>query len=180
MSIEPKSAPSPAGSGTQAPGDERQVVVQAATAAESAVVIQVGGDLILSDDGLRPLFATPQDAGECPFPGLDAFGPGQSKWFYGREAVTGDLLRYLDEMTVGGGPSGPLLLVAPSGAGKSSLLGAGLLTALAEGRLPAPRSAGWPRVLITPGPHPAGTLRAALATLASAQAPAGDARIIVV
>jgi len=75
--------------------------------------------------------------------------------------------------------------VAPSGAGKSSLLGAGLLTALAEGRLPAPRSAAWPRVLITPGPHPLEVLRAALATLAGA-APAAaavtpqDGRVVLV
>lgn len=47
-------------------------------------------------------------AGECPYPGLNAFGPGQAKWFFGREAVTGELLRHLDAMTRGG-PGGPLL-----------------------------------------------------------------------
>ena len=113
--------------------------VQTAQAAESAVVIQVGGDLYLSDAGLTSLWTpTETTPGECPYPGLDAFGPGQAKWFFGRETVTGELLRYLDEMARGG-PGGPLLVVAPSGTGKSSLLGAGLLSALAEGRLAGSR-----------------------------------------
>jgi WD40 repeat protein len=146
--------------------------VQTATAAESAVVIQVGGDLYLSDAALGELWAPRQPAtpGECPYPGLDAFGPSQAKWFFGRDNVTGDLLRYLDQMARGG-PGGPLLVVAPSGTGKSSLLGAGLLTALAEGRLAAAGSATWPRVMITPGPRPARTLRTALESLAKAPPP---------
>ena len=154
--------------------------VQTASAAESAVVIQVGGDLYLSDAGLTSLWTPTETApGECPYPGLDAFGPGQAKWFFGRETVTGELLRYLDEMALGG-PGGPLLVVAPSGTGKSSLLGAGLLNALAEGRLPAPGSALWPRLMITPGSHPLRTLRAALATLATVQTATGDSRFVVV
>ena len=157
-----------------------RVHVQTAQAAESAVVIQVGGDLYLSDAGLTSLWTPTETApGECPYPGLDAFGPGQAKWFFGRETVTGELLRYLDEMVLGG-PGGPLLVVAPSGTGKSSLLGAGLLNALAEGRLPAPGSAAWPRLMITPGSHPLGTLRSALATLANVQTVGGDARFVVV
>ena len=165
--------------GQSAPGQSR-VHVQTAQAAESAVVIQVGGDLYLSDAGLSSLW-TPTETvpGECPYPGLDAFGPGQAKWFFGRETVTGQLLRYLDEMARGG-PGGPLLVVAPSGTGKSSLLGAGLLNALAEGRLPAPGSALWPRLIITPGSHPLLTLRSALATLATVQTAAMDTRLIVV
>jgi WD40 repeat protein len=156
------------------------VHVQTASAAESAVVIQVGGDLYLSDAGLTSLWTPTETApGECPYPGLDSFGPGQARWFFGREALTGELLRYLDEMALGG-PGGPLLVVAPSGTGKSSLLGAGLLNALAEGRLPVPGSALWPRLMITPGSHPLRTLQAALATLATAQTGTGDSRFVVV
>jgi len=157
-----------------------RVHVQTAQAAESAVVIQVGGDLYLSDAGLTSLWTPTETApGECPYPGLDAFGPGQAKWFFGRETVTGQLLRYLDQMVLGG-PGGPLLVVAPSGTGKSSLLGAGLLNALAEGRLPSPGSAAWPRLMITPGSHPLRTLRSALATLANVQTVGGDSRFVVV
>jgi WD40 repeat protein len=166
---------------TPSPAEGQHVNLhQTATAAESAVVIQVGGDLYLSDSGLSALW-TPQQAvaGECPYPGLDAFGPGQARWFFGREAATADLLRHLNEMSLGA-LGGPLLVVAPSGAGKSSLLGAGLLSALAAGQLPAPGSAAWPRVMITPGPHPKATLSAALATVAQAQTLAMDARVVLV
>jgi ABC-type glutathione transport system ATPase component len=45
-----------------------------------------------------------------------------------------------------------LAIVGPSGNGKSSLLRAGLLPALASGVLP--RSSGWPRVVMRPGEHP--------------------------
>jgi WD40 repeat protein len=176
---QPGQAQSPAETGGPAPETSR-VHVQTAQAAESAVVIQVGGDLYLSDAGLTSLWTPTETApGECPYPGLDAFGPGQAKWFFGREALTGELLRYLDQMAVGG-PGGPLLVVAPSGTGKSSLLGAGLLNALAEGRLPAPGSASWPRLMITPGSHPLRTLRSALATLANVQTAGADSRFVVV
>jgi len=177
---QPEQAQSPAEAAGEAPPEGSRVHVQTASAAESAVVVQVGGDLYLSDAGLTSLWTPTETApGECPYPGLDAFGPGQAKWFFGRETVTGELLGHLDEMTLGG-PGGPLLVVAPSGAGKSSLLGAGLLNALAEGRLPALGSASWPRLMITPGPHPLQTLRAALATIATVQTVTGDWRCVVV
>jgi WD40 repeat protein len=177
---QPETAPSPAVAAEQAPPEGSRVHVQTAQAAESAVVIQVGGDLYLSDAGLAGLWTPAETApGECPYPGLDAFGPGQAKWFFGRETLTGELLRYLDEMTRGG-PGGPLLVVAPSGTGKSSLLGAGLLNALAEGRLAVPGSAQWPRLMITPGSHPLMTFRSALATLANVQTAALDTRFVVV
>jgi WD40 repeat protein len=177
---QPEGAPSPAAADGGTPPERSRVHVQTAQAAESAVVIQVGGDLYLSDAGLTSLWTPTETApGECPYPGLDAFGPGQAKWFFGRETVTGELLRYLDEMARGG-PGGPLLVVAPSGTGKSSVLGAGLLNALAEGRLPAPGSALWPRLMLTPGSHPLRTLRSVLATLATVQTVSADSRFVVV
>jgi WD40 repeat protein len=152
-------------------------VEQQATAAGASVVIQVGRDLYVSDAGLSSLW-TPgaTTPGECPFPGLGAFGPAQSGWFFGRERLTGELLQMLDEgLRTGSGE--PLLLVGPSGAGKSSLLGAGLLAAVADGRLPAPGSHSWPRIMFTPGSHPARTLREALAACVQARdgTSAGDA-----
>nr|WP_165974828.1 hypothetical protein [Nonomuraea deserti] len=47
---------------------------------------------------------------------------------------------------------GPLTVVAPSGAGKSSLLRAGLLAALRRGALPGAQ--GWPVLLFVPGERP--------------------------
>jgi WD40 repeat protein/transcriptional regulator with XRE-family HTH domain len=116
----------------------------------------------------------PRDTGPCPYPGLVAFGPGESHWFFGRAQVTADLLRRLDERLGGGGP---LAVVAPSGAGKSSLLAAGLIPALAEGALPG--SPDWPVVTVTPGAHPLSTLAGRFAAVtgadpAAAAAAAGD------
>lgn len=138
---------------------ERPIQVQRAEATDAAVIIQVGRDLYVSDPALSALWVPGETTpGQCPFPGLDVFGPGQARWFFGRQRLTGDLLQMLDES----GP-GLVLVVGPSGAGKSSLLGAGLLAAISEGRFPAPGSPSWPRLMITPGAHPAQTLRDALA-----------------
>lgn len=47
-----------------------------------------------------------------------------------------------------------MVVVGPSGSGKSSLLRAGLLTALGRGEVNVPGSAEWPWLLLTPGEHP--------------------------
>jgi hypothetical protein len=49
---------------------------------------------------------------------------------------------------------GPLMLVAPSGAGKSSLLNAGLVPALRRGDFPMPGADRWPVVTFTPTSRP--------------------------
>ncbi|MBV9314343.1 MAG: hypothetical protein JO100_11545 [Pseudonocardia sp.] len=59
----------------------------------------------------------------------------------------------MDERLAGGGV---LAVVAASGAGKSSLLAAGLIPALARGAVPGSRD--WPVVVSTPGAHPLATL----------------------
>ncbi|MCW2931355.1 MAG: hypothetical protein JWM19_2317 [Actinomycetia bacterium] len=185
MSMQPQPAASP-GNGQPDQGqpvEGQAVYVQTANAAESAVVIQVAGDLHISDPGQLDRWLAPGQPtapGECPYPGLDAFGPGQARWFFGRDAAISDVLGYLDMMRQGG-PGGPLLVVAPSGTGKSSLLRAGLWKALDEGRLPVPGSQSWPRVAITAlGPRPAQTLRSALATVTSTRGIPLDSRTIVV
>ncbi|MGW7540855.1 WD40 repeat domain-containing protein [Streptomyces sp. NPDC054770] len=86
---------------------------------------------------------------ECPYPGLTAFGIDQSQWFFGRDDVLAGLLVRLDRCRAVGGA---LVVVAPSGAGKSSLLRAGLLAALERGALPG--STRWPLVWLNPTSHP--------------------------
>ncbi|MYY01424.1 MULTISPECIES: transporter substrate-binding domain-containing protein [unclassified Streptomyces] len=92
--------------------------------------------------------ATPQP---CPYPGLAAFDLSKAQWFFGREQLitelAGRLARRMDL-------ADPLVLMGPSGSGKSSLLGAGLLTALGKGAIPVPGSRTWPHLLITPTEHP--------------------------
>ncbi|WP_259407594.1 nSTAND1 domain-containing NTPase [Streptomyces akebiae] len=91
-----------------------------------------------------------QSAETCPYRGLSAFTPEDGEWFFGREQATAALVERIFER-VG---SGPLLLAAPSGAGKSSLLNAGLVPALRRGDLPMPGADRWPVVQLTPTARP--------------------------
>src|SRR5262249_6610638 len=99
----------------------------------------------------------------CPYPGMVAFGPGDAPFFQGREKLVATLLSRLGLQIRRGG--GPLVVVGPSGVGKSSLLRAGLLPALAAGDLPIEGSASWPRMYLRPGPDPLAELAAQVAML---------------
>ncbi|GGZ06998.1 hypothetical protein CP967_01235 [Streptomyces nitrosporeus] len=99
----------------------------------------------------------------CPYPGLVAFGLSQAQWFFGREQLITELAgRLAGSMDL----SDPLVLMGPSGTGKSSLLGAGLLSALGKGAMPVPGSRTWPHLLITPTEHPLAELATRLERLA--------------
>ena len=86
---------------------------------------------------------------DAPYRGLARFEREDARWFFGREDVT-DLLAAMAEEAA---PL-PLVLVGASGAGKSSLLRAGLM----------PRLTG-PVGLLEPGGDPLAALRAVLADL---------------
>jgi WD40 repeat protein len=91
--------------------------------------------------------------GICPFKGLASFEPVDADYFFGRERLVAELVARL----VGAGFLG---IVGPSGSGKSSVLRAGLLPALAGGVLPG--SEGWRRLLLRPGERPLEELRRVL------------------
>jgi WD40 repeat protein/tRNA A-37 threonylcarbamoyl transferase component Bud32 len=91
--------------------------------------------------------------GTCPFKGLASFEPVDADYFFGRERLVAELVARL----VGAGFLG---IIGPSGSGKSSVLRAGLLPALAEGVLPG--SGGWRRLLLRPGERPMEELRRVL------------------
>jgi WD40 repeat protein/DNA-binding SARP family transcriptional activator len=115
--------------------------VSAAQAASERELDYAGGD------------ATPL-ATVCPFRGLAPFEAAHERYFFGRERLVAELVARL----VGA----PLLaVVGPSGSGKSSVVRAGLLPALARGVLPG--SEDWPQALMRPGPHPRAELERALA-----------------
>ncbi|KUO06073.1 NACHT and WD repeat domain-containing protein [Streptomyces caeruleatus] len=97
---------------------------------------------------------------ECPYPGMASFGTEEARWFFGRDIATARLTARLDERLQEGGP---LALVASSGAGKSSLLMAGLLPALKRGALPGSRH--WPVLAFTPTARPLEALTAQIRTL---------------
>jgi WD40 repeat protein/DNA-binding SARP family transcriptional activator len=93
----------------------------------------------------------------CPFKGLASFDVDDAEYFFGREQLVAQLVARL----VGA----PLLaIVGPSGSGKSSVLRAGLLPALAGGVLPG--SDERQQMLIRPGEHPMEELNRAGAAVA--------------
>jgi WD40 repeat protein len=73
-----------------------------------------------------------------PYPGLASFTEEDAKYFFGRELEVEALLKKLRRPRL-------IALVAPSGAGKSSFLRAGLLPALPKG---------WEALITTPGDRP--------------------------
>ncbi|HUS15944.1 MAG TPA: adenylate/guanylate cyclase domain-containing protein [Chloroflexia bacterium] len=104
---------------------------------------------------------------ENPYKGLRAFQEEDAPDFFGRAALTARLLARMGEGT-------PLcrflVVVGPSGSGKSSVVRAGLLPALRRGALPG--SAGWHIASLIPGAEPLIELESALLRLAP---PAGIA-----
>lgn len=99
---------------------------------------------------------------ECPYPGLAAFAPEQARWFHGRDRLVGQIVERIDTTLDTGRP---IMVVAPSGAGKSSLLRAGVLPRISTGSLPVAGSTQWPHLWLTPTAHPVDALAAGLAAV---------------
>ena len=99
----------------------------------------------------------PRWTGGCPYRGLLPYGQAHEAVFFGREQLTAALAGSLVQ-------SGLVMLTGASGAGKTSLLQAGLVPALARG-VQVPGSASWPRISMTPGTGPLTELAAQLARL---------------
>ncbi|WP_431930345.1 hypothetical protein [Nonomuraea jabiensis] len=106
--------------------------------------------------------------GGAPYRGLWPFEREHAPIFHGRERDTARLLGRLAERLTG---SGLVMVAGASGAGKSSLLRAGLRPAISRGLLPgAPGSEHWPQLLMTPGEHPLDELAVRLSHLGGLEA----------
>ena len=134
---------------------------------------QTGADLRRLLDAVRALrIPQPRTADVparwdgSPFLGLMPFEEEHSAVFYGRHRLTQELTNRLGERLSTGEI---LLVIGASGAGKSSLLRAGLLAAVADDRL-VPGSSRWPRWALNPSASPLQHMAANLANLG-----AGDA-----
>lgn len=98
----------------------------------------------------------------CPYKGLASFQPEDASFFFGRTALIGELVRRLSA-------SRTLVIGGPSGGGKSSLMRAGLIPALAAGALPG--SQHWTTLLFSPGDDALGELAHQLGRLAPDRPP---------
>ena len=98
----------------------------------------------------------------CPYLGLVPFQERDARFFYGRDDLVTQLVQRLVARLDG---TGMLLVAGESGAGKSSLLRAGLMPRLAAGAL-GPGSQRWPRRVIRPTGSPLRELAMQLAEVA--------------
>src|SRR5271157_647554 len=105
---------------------------------------------ITGKKGAEPV--EPRYEGVCPYRGLEPFGTGDARFFFGRENLTdwlvSDLRREIHA------PQGVRLLavLGPSGSGKSSVVLAGLIPRLKEGAIEG--SERWPIAIVRPGDDP--------------------------
>ncbi|MGW3367817.1 nSTAND1 domain-containing NTPase [Streptosporangium canum] len=90
-------------------------------------------------------------ADDGPYQGLAPFGREQAVLFHGRGQATARLQAMVTDKRAGGGL---IMVTGASGAGKSSLLHAGLLPALTDASGDPSGCSSWPQVCFTPAERP--------------------------
>ena len=121
-------------------------------------------DVLAARDGTTPGASAGPPARwmrRCPYRGLLPFGESDADVFYGRERLAAELAEKVAARISRGGL---VVVTGASGAGKSSLLRAGLLPILARGQQ-VPGSERWPRIVMTPTKDPLAELAARLAAV---------------
>ena len=122
---------------------------------ELAVIEQRAGEW--QPEPAEPSASGPRWDGGCPYRGLLPYDQAHAAVFCGRERLTAELAGLL-------AGTGIVMVTGASGAGKTSLLRAGLVPALARG-VQVPGSQGWPVVSLTVTARPLTDLAAGLARL---------------
>ena len=112
-------------------------------------VVNLERQILCHDPDLAAPPRSPNGAGGrvivCPYKGLASFEAADAEYFCGREQIVANLIARVAEGRLVG-------IVGASGMGKSSLLRAGLMPALAAGALPGSET--WEYVLVRPGGDP--------------------------
>jgi WD40 repeat protein len=122
-------------------------------------------------DGLAlPPLASVSGVAASPYRGLGAFEEQDAVFFFGRENAATEVLWRMSRLA---GGRGLLMVSGASGAGKSSLLRAGVLPRLRGAGLAKARdAASWPCLVFTPGHAPLDELASRVALLAGMDAAA--------
>jgi DNA-binding SARP family transcriptional activator/WD40 repeat protein len=117
---------------------------------------------VLERGRIAPGVHDPAMLGVCPYKGLARYEAADAPFFFGRERLVALLVaRLAADRFVG--------VIGASGSGKSSLVRAGLVPAVAAGALPG--SGAWPTCTFTPGEHPLRSFAEALAPSAGIPGP---------
>jgi ABC-type sugar transport system substrate-binding protein/DNA-binding CsgD family transcriptional regulator len=114
--------------------------------------------LIGESDTARVAAVEASEPPENPYKGLHPFRETDAQDFFGREALVAQLLQRLSEQ------QRFLAVIGPSGSGKSSVVSAGLVPAVRQGKLPG--SERWLVATLFPGAYPLEELEAALLRIA--------------
>jgi transcriptional regulator with XRE-family HTH domain len=143
-------------------GPARELFVAAARGKAPA------GQVLAAVNGAQP--QPPGAVTASPYRGLAVFEEQHAAFFFGRDTAAAEVLDRMSRR-----PGGPGLLVVSgfSGAGKSSLLRAGVLPRIRQsGLAAAPEAASWPCLVFTPTRDPLDELSLRVAPLAGADAAA--------
>ena len=146
--------------------------------ASGALGVQVGegntqivyayGRQTWADGVVPPPLATVSGVVDSPYRGLNTFEERDAPFFFGREAAATQVLARMSRQIDG---SGLLVVSGVSGAGKSSLLRAGVLPRLRWiGLVSIAHARSWPCLLFTPARAPLDELAVRVARLAGADA----------
>ena len=133
-------------------------------------IIYTYGRQTWADGVVPPPLATVSGMIDSPYRGLSTFEERDAAFFFGRDAAATRVLARLSGQIDG---TGLLVVSGVSGAGKSSLLRAGVLPRLrGVGLVSARSAASWPCLLFTPARAPLEELAVQVARLAGADAAA--------
>ncbi|HEX8004869.1 MAG TPA: BTAD domain-containing putative transcriptional regulator, partial [Trebonia sp.] len=151
----------------------RHVLVDELGAEPGSDLQDLQQQVLAADPGLAFADAS-RPAGEAvpafPYRGLNAFGEQDAGLFFGRGDATARVLELMSGCLDG---AGLIIVSGVSGAGKSSLLHAGVLPGLRRaGLAAAPEAALWPCLTFTPGRSPVAELAVQVAPLTGVDAAA--------
>lgn len=146
--------------------DFRNLLIGEMGVEPSSDLSQLEEQILLQDPALVPrrsARAISEAPSRNPYKGLGAFDEIDAGDFFGRDKLVGEMVDAL------AGGSRLLVLVGPSGSGKSSAVRAGLIPALREGRVPG--SDRWILSTMVPGRNPFEPLEAALLRVSRSPVP---------
>ena len=131
-------------------------------------IVYAYGRQTWADGVVPPPLATVSGVVDSPYRGLNTFEERDAPFFFGREAAATQVLARMSRQIDG---SGLLVVSGVSGAGKSSLLRAGVLPRLRWiGLVSIAHARSWPCLLFTPARAPLDELAVRVARLAGADA----------